>query len=236
MVRIIPLLLLVGLIFSVAACAPGSQPAKEVALLGDWSTVKNYDATEIAFSLGSDGTRQFNSFLRGRPYESGTWQIKGADISIFANGNNTYTFKAFQVENDTLTFSENRNAAVFSRILESDPAREELISLLPAFNKFLNVTFPAPAKTTFDWLAESGGPAVKVAGYETAATVTVNGDFSRVNQAGTILYQNGFSADKYNVTEILDGYRKENLVCQIVLGSDPNNNDCYFTLRCGALP
>lgn len=228
---------MIGLIFSAAACAPTGPSAKETTLLGSWSTIKNYDATEIAFSNTRDGTRQFNSFLRGRPYESGTWQIKGADISVFVNGNNTYTFKAFKVENHKLTFTENGNEAVFSKTLALDPAREKLTALLPAFNKFLKVTFPEPTKTTFEWLAESSSTAVKVPGYETIATVIVDGDFSRVNQAGTILYLNGFSDDKYNVTEILNGYRKGNLVCQIVLGSDPDsNNNCYFTLRCGELP
>ena len=233
--RITPALLL-GLIFLSIACAPGSQSVKESSILGSWSTVKNYDATEITFSVERDGTRQFNSYFRGRPYESGTWQIKGEDLVILANGNNTYTFAAINVKKNKLTFTENGKQVIFSRIIKADPAREALTALIPALNKFLNVTFPPPAKTTFNWSGEAGNRSTQVNGYETTATVTVNGDFSHVNQAGTILFKDGFSADRYNATEIMNGYRKGNIVCLIILGSDPdNNNVCYFTIRAGSL-
>ncbi|MFA6431166.1 MAG: lipocalin family protein [Candidatus Margulisiibacteriota bacterium] len=111
-------LLFIGLIFLTSACTPGGLSEKEGSLIGGWATVKNYDATEIDFSVESDGTKQFSSFLSGRPYESGTWQVKGDDLSIFANGNNTYTYKAFKAEKNTLTFMENGKEAVFRKIIE----------------------------------------------------------------------------------------------------------------------
>ncbi|MDD4179559.1 MAG: hypothetical protein PHH14_05870 [Candidatus Margulisbacteria bacterium] len=231
------LLFLLGLAFLAGACAPSGPSAKGPALLGNWSTVKNYDATEIVFSVESDGTKQFNSFLRGRPYESGTWQVKGGDISVFANGNNTYTFKDFKVENNKLTFTENGKQAIFNKIIETDEALETFKALLPKFNKFLNVTFPPPVKTTFPWLVSSSGDGlVQVNGYETTARVTVNGDFTHVNQAVSVLKDNGFSVDQLNVTEIVDGFRKGSLVGLVLLGSDEENNDvCDVTIRLGSL-
>ena len=91
--KIILAVLISTMLFCALACAPGGNVLKAEDLLGAWSTLSGYDATEISFAKSNDGRYIFESFLRGRPYESGVWQIKGSDLIIFANGNNTYTYK-----------------------------------------------------------------------------------------------------------------------------------------------
>lgn len=214
---------------------PSQERVTVTDLVGNWVTVQGYDASEISFSV-VDGEAVFSSFLQGRSYEGGTWKLEGAALLVFASGS-TYTYKKLTVQGDQLTFMVDDKKAVFK--LEEGFARRKkiVIDLLNKvkgqMKKEFGFVFSKPQPTGFTWNTTAGE--AEIAGYEIITTVTVNGDFSTVNRSAQIIVANGFRADERNITEIVSGYMKDDIVCIFnIQGSD--SNQAQLKIECGILP
>ncbi|MBU0630803.1 MAG: hypothetical protein KKC80_07825 [Candidatus Margulisbacteria bacterium] len=220
----------------VCSCATSDHHLKPANLIGSWSTLENYDATEVVFSIGKNGEYLFNSFFRGRPYEDGTWQIKGKDLVVLANGNNTYTFKNVRIENETLSFTENQKISRFKRSLEGKPPAEDIRGLLSSICQKSGYSFTEPKNVEFSWQTGSDNEAL-IVGLQSVTLVRVNGDYSKVNQIGALFEQAGFTRNDLNTSELVTGYRKDRLVGQLIIATDPaSDQECSVTLRLGHLP
>ncbi|MFA5113922.1 MAG: hypothetical protein WC529_06485 [Candidatus Margulisiibacteriota bacterium] len=230
-IRLAAFLLTLGVILS--ACSfnqKGHVPSADE-ILGEWQTVAGADASDYYFSAGADDVHYFNTTLTGRPYESGTYTINGDKLLLFANENNTYECSALLIKGNALRYVQDGTAVV---LRGSDRSRR----CNPVFRflrKRSGLVFSGPLTTTFPWLLP-GGDQVDVDGFEMTATVPVDGDFTAVNQTagaiGSALVKMGFSADQLNVTEAMNGYRQNELVCQIFLQETPDNQ-AVIIVRCG---
>lgn len=238
--RILNLLLLLAILAATIGCAPDSGKLTVDQLVGNYSTVSGYDATEIILGKTATNKLEFNSFLRGRPYESGTWELKGSDLIVQVS-NNTYTYKEVSLKGKTLSFMENGKPAKFTRTVDSTagtaPARvETLPDLLARISRSIDPSFPTPTPVVFEWRLK-GDKTVQVNGYRTVAIVTVNGNFTSVNKSGELLAAEGFGSDPYNTSEILSGFIKDRDVFLVAIRSAPEDDQsCTVEISCGTLP
>lgn len=226
-IGILSALALLTSVFFALSCAPSSPPTPLLLaddLLGGWSAIEGSDATEIDFSIGDDGKGYFNSFLRGRPYESGTFTLKDGTLDIFANGNNHYYFKNIALNGEVLSYEEN-GKKVRLKMGESAKNWKEAKKLALRIKDAFPLGFSAPK-------AEAGG-------YAIAAAVPVSGDYTDVNKKanniGSWLEGQGFVTDPMQITEIMTGYKKGKVTCSTVLIDSPDGNTCTIKVRCGTL-
>ncbi|MBN2058285.1 MAG: lipocalin family protein [Candidatus Saganbacteria bacterium] len=217
-------------LLSAAGC---SSPVKEADLIGDWETISGYDASSIVFSIDEAGQRTFTSYLHGRLYEGGTWQLKGSDLELFANGNNTYFFRNVTIKNNRLTFLENGKPASFKAGETRQRLKQAKVWLQQVSPRF-DPKHSGPDPIAFDWQYSSGS--IRLNGYETRSTVAVNGDYSVVNQKIKNLFSQGFTMDDRNMTEITSGYTGDGLVYQVTLDDWSDDSSCLVILRCAPLP
>lgn len=231
------LFILISAVFSLSlSCALKGKPVRPEDLIGTWSTISGYEATEISFSKSNDKQYIFESFLQGRPYESGTWGIKAGDLVIFANGNNTYVYKNIKISGRILTFIENGKTARFSAIKEENPQDNAAQAMLSHLLKNISAQFPEPKSKTFSWRI-SDEQTVTIKGLQTQANIIVNGDYTYVNSFGDLLEKQGFLSDAYNSSEIISAYIKDRMVFLITINGDPaNDQSCSVIIRCGIIP
>lgn len=231
--RLAALLVTIGLVLS--ACSfnqKGHVPSVDE-ILGEWQTVSGADASDYYFSAGTDNVYYFNTSLTGRPYESGTYSIHGDTLRLFANQNNTYECSALLIKGNRLKFTQDGSPV----ILQGSDRSRRGNPVFRFLRKRSGLVFAGPLTTTFTWLLP-GGDQVDVDGFEMTATVPVDGDFTAVNRTagaiGSELVKMGFSADQLNVTEVMNGYRQNKLVCQIFLQETPDDQ-AVIIVRCGLL-
>jgi hypothetical protein len=218
-----------------SACAFNQQghiPSADE-ILGEWQTVAGADASDYYFSAGADDQYYFNTSLAGRPYESGTYSINGDKLRLFANENNTYECSALLIRGNTLKYVQDGTPV----ILQGSDRSRRCNPVFRFLRKRSGLIFAGPLTTTFTWLLP-GGDQAEIDGFEMTATVSVEGDFTAANQlAGAIgkeLVKMGFSADQANVTEVMNGFRQNKVVCQIFLQETPDNQ-AVISVRCGLL-
>lgn len=228
--RKIGLILIVLTLIGIVGC---SNPVKEADLIGDWDTVSGYDASSIVFSIDEAGQKTFTSYLHGRPYEGGIWQLEGSDLEISVNGNNTYFFRNVKVRNDRLSFLENDKPARF-KAGETKQRLKQAKAWLKRVSPTFAAKYSGPDPIAFDWQYGSG--TIRLNGFETRSTVAVNGDYSAVNHKINSLFSQGFTPDDQNMTEITSGYTKNDLAYQVTLDDWSDDSSCIVVLRCAPLP
>jgi hypothetical protein len=227
-------LLIILLALSTLSCSgnKGHVPAADE-ILGEWQTVSGADVSNFYFSAGADDQYYFNTTRGGRPYESGTYSINRDKLRLFVNQNSTEEGSALLIKGNTLSFVQDGSPV----ILQSSDQSRRCNPVFRYLRKRSGLVFSGPLTTTFTWLLP-GGDRTDVDGFEMTATVTVERDFSAVNQqAATIgqeLVKMGFAADQANATEVMNGFRQNNVVCQIFLQETPDNQ-AVISVRCGLL-
>jgi hypothetical protein len=202
-------------------------------ILGEWQTVSGSDASDYYFTAGDDGNYYFCTSLTGRPYESGSYTINNGKLLMFANQNNTYECSALLIRGDILRFTQDGMPV----ILRGSDRSRRCNPIFRLLRKRSGLNFSGPVTHDFTWLLPGGNQA-EVNGFEMTASLTVEGDFTAANQIlkkiGAGLGKLGFSADQANVTEVMNGYRRWEVVCQLFIQEVPNDQ-ALICVRCGLL-
>ncbi|MCX7820068.1 MAG: hypothetical protein N2258_00135 [Brevinematales bacterium] len=201
-------------------------------IFGDWVTVSGYDASEVNFTI--DGPDLiFTSFLDERIFESGGFEIEGNNVKVtFSDGNETI-FSNVVVNENMLSFFINGKKATF-KAGEFNKRLRKLFDYLLEFNSKSGNVFSNPVATTLDWIGENREEAVL--GYSMSLTIEKNGKITNGDFVYTLLEKEGFKTDSRNVTEILTGYVKEDIVCTVVETDDPEDtNLSYISMKFGIL-
>ncbi|MEJ5284824.1 MAG: hypothetical protein WHS77_07210 [Brevinematales bacterium] len=219
----------------IVSCSSGGSK-KELSIndiFGDWVTISGYDASEISFGVDENtGMPNFYSFLQGRPYESGECKISG-NLIIIDVGNAQYVYSNVVIKDGVLSFIADGKKATF-KAGEFNQSLRKLLNYMIDFNTKSGNVFSYPEATSFKWVNEESENTIL--GYKMSLTIQKDGKITNSSFVYSLLNKGGFTSDLKNVTEIISGYIKDNIVCLAIEIDDPEDEKySYLTLKFGIL-
>lgn len=141
------ILLLLFFLSNLISCQKTTLDEKSI--LGDWEAIKGF-YQQITFEI-YDNEKLFYSFLDGKHFSDGTWQIKGNDIIIQMFSGEEEIFHNVILKDGILSF--NNGQAQYQRLKTAKEKFEDLLKELVSSKDF---NFSSPQDFEFDWNLENG--------------------------------------------------------------------------------
>lgn len=187
----------------------------ENSILGDWEAIKGF-YQQIRFEI-YDNEKLFYSFLEGKHFSDGTWQIKGNDIIIKMFSGEEEIFHNVLLKDGILSF--NNGEAQYQRL---KTAKEKLEDLLKELVSSKDLNFSSPQDFEFDWNSENG-QSTKIKGKILKAEVVLTtNDYTDINNAikkvVEFLKNKDFYSSESNTSEISVGF--ENGTIKVIISKN----------------
>ncbi len=207
------ILLLLFFLSNLISCQKTTLDEKSI--LGDWEAIKGF-YQQITFEI-YDNEKLFYSFLDGKHFSDGTWQIKGNDIIIQMFSGEEEIFHNVILKDGILSF--NNGQAQYQRLKTAKEKFEDLLKELVSSKDF---NFSSPQDFEFDWNLENG-QSTKIKGKILKAEVVLTtNDYTDINNAikkvVEFLNDKDFYTSDPNTSEIIEGF--ENGTIKVIISQD----------------
>ncbi len=223
--------LTLSLILFMTACKQKEPAFNEEIFIGDWYTIKG-DVEGYSF-LRDDSSFIFTGFMGMRPVIYGSWKIE-KDKFVITMDNGTTTAYSFRLLNDTLVFNEGQEIYTRTVPLEVQfPETRILISLISDLG--LNFSEPRPVDISWGTWIDSTQTSQDfiIKGYSISVGSTLSSDDMKDISGHLEVY--GFEIDTIYVTEICNGYWKDNQLVTVCTSQYPDavNDSVYIHVASG---
>jgi len=219
---------LLTLVLIISAC---TQPVPEIQrenITGIWDCLKGSDAEQCEF-YKTDEEYGFYMYSGRRMYRFGTWELDKNIITMIFEGEDTIAFPV-TIRDDSLIFGDDEMVFVPSIPYDAEIDEEEKEIVNPVEDLYhLDFSDPEPAEFTWFVIADSSGNTepLTINGFLVRTMVELKGDYSPLGEAIGIITEHveilGYTENIPNISEISDGYSKEQNILLITSESDPDN-------------
>lgn len=228
------------IIFS--ACKPNVPEIQKDEIIGIWDCLSGCEAEQYEF-YQSDEEYGFYIYSGRRMYRSGSWDLIKNQLTLYYEDEDTASYPVALI-NDTLRFGADEMVFV-AFIPDTSETIEEPGELENPAEGLSSLDFTDPEPAEFIWFVpvdSSSIEQVTIEGMMVQTTVELKGDYSPIGETTKIITKHlemlGYMPDMTNVTEIVDGYIREDCVVLIRPVADFENpvGEAIIQVFYGELP